>query len=96
MKIFLSIQFYKKPVYQKPSIKTKKRFKNIKFFVLNFIRNLKQNIAYNFFSWFKLLWLINNLLIHQPMCSIIAALIVECVRKYMDGSSQNLESLSSY
>ena len=34
---------------------------------------------------------LNNLL--PP---IMAAEIVECVRKYMDGSSQNLQSLRSY
>ena len=32
----------------------------------------------------------------QIRSPIRAAEIVECVRKYMDGSSQNLQSLNSY
>ena len=38
----------------------------------------------------------HNLIKLKLLPPIRAAEIVECVRKYMDGSSQNLQSLSSY
>ena len=39
---------------------------------------------------------IEHIMRYVLLPSIRAAEIVECVRKYMDGSSQNLQSLSSY
>ena len=60
---------------------------------VNIIYQKYQSLLFSPFVSTSQLQNVLNLLLLLP---IRAAEIVECVRKYMDGSSQNLQSLSSY
>ena len=72
----------------------------IQFILLLFRKFLTNNCSHghtkNIRELSSLTSLITEVLYKMISKLFIAAEIVECVRNYMDGSSQNLQSLSSY